>query len=93
MKFIQKISDWKTWLFTILPITLLVSSLSIAIYLCVKSWYNAPILICLEALFTIAFLLMDGYAFVFEPIRQKHYIRGSAAIFLCCVFWFYRLLS
>lgn len=85
MQFIKKLSDWKIWLFAILPIILLAFWLSVMIYCYVNSSYNALIIVSTQALFPIACILMNSYSLFFQ-IKQKHYIRGIASIALMLCF-------
>lgn len=84
-KFIKKLSDWKIWLFMILPIILLIIWLSIMIYCCVNSLYNATLIIGVQVLFPVAIILMSCDT-IFKGIKQKHYLRGIASVALMVCF-------
>lgn len=84
MIFIKKLSDWKVWLFTILPIILLGAWFVIMIICYAKSSHNAALIIGAQVLFPIAIILMNCNA-IFVRIKQKLYIRviTSIALTLC----------
>lgn len=85
MKFSKKLLNWKIWLFRILPIVLFVTWLSLMIYVYVNRLYNATLIISTQALFSIAFVLLSADSIVLR-IKQKHYVRGIAALLFCCAF-------
>lgn len=84
MKFIKKLSDWKIWLFCILPITMLAVWFALMIYAYVKGINNSTFFVCCEPLFIVAVLLMIGYA-IFSQLKRKHILRSIAGIvFVVC---------
>ncbi|MGN0683451.1 MAG: hypothetical protein ACI4JY_07210 [Oscillospiraceae bacterium] len=79
MKFLKKLTDWKTWLFTILPIALIVAHFSIIFSILASNKYTTALVIIAMALLTVALLLMSGSQ-IFLRIREKHYLRPIIAV-------------
>lgn len=84
MKFLKKFTDWKVWLFIILPIVMIITGFAIGIYIYVNPIYNIPLLIVMLALFPAACLLMFMHPHD-RQIKKKHPWRSAAsmALMLC----------
>lgn len=85
MKFTKKLLNWKIWLLKILPIVLFISWLSLMIYIYVNRLYNATLIISTQALFPLAFVLLNADSIVLR-IKERRYVRGIASLLLCCAF-------
>ena len=84
MRFLKKFTDWKVWLFIILPIVMIIAYIATGIYIYVNSVYNIALIIVTLALFPAACFL----TFICphdRRINQKHPWRSAASIaFMLC---------
>lgn len=85
MKVIKKLSDWKIWLFFILPIILYITWLVILIYVAGNQIYEAPLIISAQLLLVVGALLMFFHD-IFGRLKQKHIILNIASILLFVCF-------
>lgn len=86
MRFLKKFTDWKVWLFIILPIVMIIAYIAIGIYIYANFVYNIPLIIVMLALFPAACFLMF-IAPHDRRIKQKHPWRSVASIaFMLCFF-------
>lgn len=84
MKFLKKLTDWKVWLFIILPIVMIIAYIATGIYIYANSVYNIPLIIVTLALFPAACLLLFMHPHDLR-IKQKHPRRSVASIaFMLC---------
>lgn len=84
MRFLKKFTDWKVWLFIILPIVMIIAYIATGIYIYVNSVYNIPLIIVMLALFPAACLLLFMHPHGLR-IKQKHPWRSVASIaFMLC---------
>jgi len=87
LKLKQKLCDWKTWAFGVLPIALIVAAVAICIYCEVtKRVDDVPLLIVVFALFDVAVCLMVLPSSV-NRIKEKHYVSAIVALlaFACYI--------
>ena len=87
MKFLKKFTDWKVWLFIILPIVMIIAYIATGIYIYVNSVYNIPLIIVMLALFPAACLLLFMHPHGLR-IKQKPPGDLLRRLPLCCVFLF-----
>lgn len=92
MRFLKKLTDWKTWVFTILPLILFAIFFALLIYAYKKSPYNAPLIISAMTLLPTALILINAYPISLR-IKQKHYIRGLASIAFILLFLGLQIVS
>lgn len=87
LKLKQKLCDWKTWAFGVLPIALIVAVVAICIYCEVaKRVDDVPLLIVVFALFDVATCLIVLPSSV-NRIKEKHYVSAIVALlaFACYI--------
>lgn len=84
LKLIDRIKNYKTWLFLIFPCCLYVSYLVLMIYVIAKSIYTPVSLVCLNILFIVASTLIS-IPIVIKKIKSKRKIQGifSLTFFIC----------
>ncbi|MCH5163948.1 MAG: hypothetical protein J1F36_02910 [Clostridiales bacterium] len=85
MKMLKKLSNWKTWVFFILPLLMLLSNFGILIYEAATKSYNASLIVLAEILLIIGVVLFFCNN-IFYRIRQKSLVRGIAAILFAVCF-------
>ncbi len=81
MKFLKSLTDWKTWVFTIIPFILCIAAVGIGIYAVKKETVLVADAIIAFLLLVISATLPLG-RLIFMCFKEGKYIRGSISVLL-----------